>query len=106
MAASFNMTPESAAELIVSHGSYPGAIPYLKDSARWSAYVRDAILEPAIGRDILALAPVRKPTLLRDASGNCGHGDRVRAIKLEAAPRYHMTLGPCRARQRSDSNGP
>ena len=24
-----------------------------------------------------------------DASENCGHGDRVRAIKLEAAPRYH-----------------
>src|SRR6185312_11926119 len=61
----------SAAELIVSHGSYPGAIPYLKDSARWSAYVRDAILEPAIGRDILALAPVRKPALLRQVFGVC-----------------------------------
>jgi predicted AAA+ superfamily ATPase len=71
LAASFNMTPESAAELIVSHGSYPGAIPYLKDSARWSAYVRDAILEPAIGRDILALAPVRKAALLRQVFGVC-----------------------------------
>jgi hypothetical protein len=25
---------------------------------------------------------------------------------FKARPRYHMTLGPCRARQRSDSNGP
>jgi uncharacterized protein len=71
LAASFDMTVEEAVDVIVSHGSYPGAIPYLKDSARWSAYVRDSILEPAIGRDILALAPVRKPALLRQVFGVC-----------------------------------
>lgn len=71
LTASFGMTAEEAADVIVNHGSYPGAIPYLKDSARWSAYVRDAILEPAIGRDILALAPVRKPALLRQVFGVC-----------------------------------
>lgn len=71
LAASFGMTAEKAAEVIVSHGSYPGAMPYLKDSGRWSGYVRDAILEPAIGRDILALAPVRKPALLRQVFGVC-----------------------------------
>jgi hypothetical protein len=71
LAASFDMTAETAAELIVSHGSYPGAIPFLNDSGRWSAYVRDAILEPAIGRDILALAPIRKPALLRQVFGVC-----------------------------------
>src|SRR5438067_12103609 len=60
-----------AADVIVSHGSYPGAIPYLNDSARWSAYIRDAIVEPAIGRDILAIAPVRKPALLRQVFGVC-----------------------------------
>jgi predicted AAA+ superfamily ATPase len=31
--------------------------------------VRDAILEPAIGRDILALAAVRRPALLRQVFG-------------------------------------
>jgi predicted AAA+ superfamily ATPase len=71
VAASFGMSPEKAAELIVSHGSYPGAIPYLSDAVRWSAYIRDAIVEPAIGRDILALAPVRKPALLRQVFGVC-----------------------------------
>ena len=39
-------------------GSYPGAFGLRKDPARWSAYVRDSILEPAIGRDIVALAAV------------------------------------------------
>lgn len=41
------------------------------DLPRWSAYVRDSILEPAIGRDILALAVVRKPALLRQVFGVC-----------------------------------
>ncbi len=40
-----------------------------KDPARWAAYVRDAILEPAIGRDMMALATVRRPALLRQVFG-------------------------------------
>ncbi len=71
IAASFRMAIEKAAEMIVTHGGYPGAIQYLEDPARWLAYVRDAILEPAIGRDVLALAPVRKPALLRQVFGVC-----------------------------------
>ncbi|MBI3485120.1 MAG: DUF4143 domain-containing protein [Acidobacteria bacterium] len=35
------------------------------DPARWRAYLRDAIIEPAIGRDVLALGAVRRPALLR-----------------------------------------
>jgi predicted AAA+ superfamily ATPase len=50
-------------------GSYPGAFPLRGNVPRWSAYVRDAILEPAIGRDILALAAVRRPALLRQVFG-------------------------------------
>ena len=50
-------------------GSYPGAFPLREGVPRWSAYVRDAILEPAIGRDILALAAVRRPALLRQVFG-------------------------------------
>jgi predicted AAA+ superfamily ATPase len=33
--------------------------------------VRDAIVEPAIGRDLLALGPVRRPALLRQVFGVC-----------------------------------
>ncbi len=34
-------------------------------SGRWKAYVREAIVEPAVGRDLLALGTVRRPGLLR-----------------------------------------
>lgn len=57
--------PEEAAELVVRMGVYPGAMELRADLRRWTAYVRDAIVEPAIGRDILALADVRRPALLR-----------------------------------------
>ncbi|HUL60816.1 MAG TPA: ATP-binding protein [Anaeromyxobacteraceae bacterium] len=65
----FGIEPAKAAELVVRMGSYPGAFPLREDVPRWSAYVRDAILEPAIGRDILALAAVRRPALLRQVFG-------------------------------------
>ena len=63
------MPPAEACEILVKTGSYPGAFELRHDQARWSAYVRDAILEPAVGRDILALAAVRKPALLRQVFG-------------------------------------
>ena len=50
---------------LVRFGSYPGAVELEKTPARWRAYLRDAIIEPAIGRDMLALGTVRKPALLR-----------------------------------------
>jgi uncharacterized protein len=65
----FGIEPVEAAEQIVRLGSYPGAFPLRADPPRWSAYVREAILEPAIGRDILALAAVRRPALLRQVFG-------------------------------------
>ena len=65
----FEIDGKEAAELVVRMGSYPGAHALRGDVTRWSAYVRDAILEPAIGRDILALAAVRRPALLRQVFG-------------------------------------
>jgi len=65
LARAFAIGPEEAADLVVRMGSYPGAFELRRDAARWRAYLRDAILEPAIGRDILALAAVRRPALLR-----------------------------------------
>jgi predicted AAA+ superfamily ATPase len=69
IAQAFGIESAQAAELVVTEGSYPGAFPLRQDRRRWSAYVRDAILEPAIGRDILALASVRRPALLRQVFG-------------------------------------
>lgn len=54
---------------MVRLGAYPGTLPLRGDPRRWAAYVRDAIVEPAIGRDLLALGPIRKPALLRQVFG-------------------------------------
>jgi len=65
LAGIFNMSAEEAVLCLVQYGSYPGAVGLKSDPARWSAYVKDAIIEPAIGRDVLALGAVRRPALLR-----------------------------------------
>jgi predicted AAA+ superfamily ATPase len=65
----FGLPPSEAVELVVRQGSYPGAVELRHDFARWRAYVRDAIIEPAIGRDILALTAIRRPALLRQVFG-------------------------------------
>lgn len=46
-------------------GNYPGAADLKGDESRWRAYLRDAIIEPSISKDILMLASVAKPALLR-----------------------------------------
>jgi hypothetical protein len=69
LATVFGIGPAEAADLAVRLGTYPGAFDLRGDRARWLAYVRDAIVEPAIGRDVLALAAVRKPALLRQVFG-------------------------------------
>src|SRR6516225_2145114 len=65
LAATFQVPAQEAASDVVRFGSYPGAVALQRDSARWRAYIKDAIIEPAIGRDVLALGVVRRPALLR-----------------------------------------
>jgi predicted AAA+ superfamily ATPase len=65
LAATFDVPAADAARQAVSFGTYPGAWPLTADEARWRAYIRDAIIDPAIGRDVLALGQVRRPALLR-----------------------------------------
>lgn len=65
VARSFGLPKEEAVDLVVRMGVYPGALELRTDLPRYTAYVRDAIVEPAIGRDILGLADVRRPALLR-----------------------------------------
>jgi hypothetical protein len=51
---------------------------------RSASCVRDAILEPAIGRDILALAPVRKPALLRQLFAVCATSPAQIALEIKS----------------------
>jgi predicted AAA+ superfamily ATPase len=65
VASLFGIAPEAATSHVVHFGSYPGARQFTQDLRRWSAYIRDAIIEPAISRDVLTLGVVRRPALLR-----------------------------------------
>ena len=40
-----------------------------KDEIRWAGYIRDSLIETVLSKDILLLAPVSKPVLLRQAFG-------------------------------------
>ena len=61
----FKISIAEAARRAVLLGTYPGAWTLQDDPVRWRAYIRDAIIDPAIGRDMLALGQVRRPGLLR-----------------------------------------
>ncbi|WP_235941490.1 ATP-binding protein [Cyclobacterium roseum] len=53
------------AEEFVWFGGYPGAITLREDEERWKSYVRDALLETSISKDILMLTRVDKPALMK-----------------------------------------
>lgn len=52
-------------ERYVLFGGYPGAAPLADDEDRWRAYVRDALIETTLARDVLLMSRVDKPALLR-----------------------------------------
>lgn len=45
-------------------GGYPGAAPLRNDENRWLDYLNNAIIEPSISKDVVALEEVRKPALM------------------------------------------
>ena len=49
----------------IYYGGYPGAVSLMEDEKRWRKYMRDAIIEPAITKDVLTTKRVLKPALLR-----------------------------------------
>lgn len=70
------------AEKALSMGSYPGTVKLWGDLDRCRSYVRDSIVEPAIGKDILLMESVRKPALLRHLfSLGVGHPAEVIALQ-------------------------
>jgi predicted AAA+ superfamily ATPase len=52
-------------EQFIYFGGYPGAASLVEEPARWAAYVRDALIETTISKDVLMMSPVQKPALLR-----------------------------------------
>lgn len=52
-------------ERYIFSGGYPGSVPLVDDHERWVRYLRDALIETTISRDVLLLTRVDKPALLR-----------------------------------------
>jgi predicted AAA+ superfamily ATPase len=50
-------------------GGYPGVAQFGDDDEGRRAYVRDALVEAVLARDVLSLEPVNKPALLRQLFG-------------------------------------
>ncbi|MBQ9283094.1 MAG: ATP-binding protein [Treponema sp.] len=48
----------------VFFGGYPGSAFLVKDEKRWKSYIRDAMIETSISKDILMLTTITKPALL------------------------------------------
>lgn len=61
MQQAFGWTVEQA----IFYGGYPGTASLIADHDRWVRYVRDALIETTLSRDVLLLSRVDKPALLR-----------------------------------------
>lgn len=54
-------------ERYLLYGGYPGSVEFEADDDRWYAYLKDAIVEAVIGKDILQNRKVANPALFRQA---------------------------------------
>lgn len=52
-------------EEFVWFGGYPGSAKLINEEIRWKDYVRDALIESSISRDILMMTRVDKPALMK-----------------------------------------
>lgn len=52
-------------EQYIYFGGYPGAASLIGDETRWKNYIKDALIETSISKDILMLTRVDKPALLK-----------------------------------------
>ena len=78
----FGLADDEAFDCLVRRGGYPGSFGLRGEPERWRAYLRDSIIEPAIGRDILMMEPVRKPALLRQLFFVClGHPAEIISLQ-------------------------
>lgn len=52
-------------EQYVYFGGYPGSASLVNEEERWKSYIKDALIETSISKDILMLTRVDKPALLK-----------------------------------------
>lgn len=61
MQQAFNFSEEE----YVWYGGYPGAAELIEDEKRWKDYVKNALIETTISKDILMMSRIDKPVLLK-----------------------------------------
>ena len=64
----------------VYFGGYPGSAGYLPNESRWRKYMRDAIVSPAIEKDVLQTTYIYKPALMHQLFKlGCGYSGELLA---------------------------
>jgi len=46
-------------------GGYPGSAELINDEARWGKYIRDSLITTSVSKDVLMMARIQKPALLK-----------------------------------------
>ncbi|MBD3272294.1 MAG: AAA family ATPase, partial [Elusimicrobia bacterium] len=49
----------------IFYGGYPGSAELISDYTRWSQYVKEALIETTIARDLIVITRIDKPALFR-----------------------------------------
>lgn len=52
-------------DTFLKFGGYPAAAHLIDEVSRWQSFMRDAIIEPMLSRDLLSIREVQKPALFR-----------------------------------------
>jgi predicted AAA+ superfamily ATPase len=62
----------------ICFGGYPGPASLIQSPERWIRYLQDAIVEPAVSRDVMNLARIDKPALMRSLMQlGCAYSSQV-----------------------------
>ena len=62
-------------------GGYPGAATLIKDEKRWRKYIKDALVAPAIEKDVLMTSKIYKPALMKQLFElGCGYSAEVLSL--------------------------
>ncbi len=78
----FALSEDEAAETYVRFGAFPRSMDWLGDIPRWRRYVREAIIDAVLGRDLVMLESIRKPALLRQVFAICsGHPGAIVSLQ-------------------------
>lgn len=93
----------------IYYGGYPQSARYVNNEKRWRAYMKDSIIEPIVGKDILMTTTIYKPALLRQLfalgcnysgellSLNKALGQLSDAGNITTLANYIRLLGDCQA---------